>query len=97
MLGKSDGGEDLSAFSLREMYTITEESGPAPEAAAPAEAAPAPRPAASRTSEDTDWWWALPGGAAGAVMALTLRPFATRLPLGGRKGESGPRQELLDA
>ncbi|MBC2901392.1 hypothetical protein H4N64_07185 [Streptomyces sp. PSKA01] len=101
MLGKGDGGEDLTAFSLREMYTSTGEDGTATEtgaSTAASAAAPAPRPsAASGTSEDTDWWWALPGGAAGAVLALTLRPLATRLPLGRRKGEPGPRQELLDA
>lgn len=46
----------------------------------------------------TDWWWAIPGAAAGAVLALVLRPFVTRLPLDRwRKGrEPGPRQELRD-
>lgn len=46
--------------------------------------------------EGTDWWWALPGAAAGAVLALLLRPFATRLPLDRLRGEPGPRQELRD-
>ncbi len=46
----------------------------------------------------TDWWWAVPGVAAGMVLALVLRPFAARLPLDRwRKGrEPGPRQELQD-
>ncbi|MFI6618500.1 hypothetical protein [Streptomyces sp. NPDC050528] len=46
----------------------------------------------------TEWWWAIPGAAAGAVLALVLRPFVARLPLDRwRKGrESGPRQELRD-
>ncbi|WP_409470113.1 hypothetical protein [Streptomyces sp. HC307] len=101
MLGKPDGDEDLSAFSLGETYATDGQDGTTTETvpAEPAEGPAAPQSAAtaSRMSDDTDWWWALPGGAAGAVLALTLRPFATRLPLGGRRGEPGPRQELLDA
>ncbi|MGW3101030.1 hypothetical protein [Streptomyces sp. NPDC001100] len=48
--------------------------------------------------EGTDRWWAIPGAAAGAVLALVLRPFAVRLPLDRwRKGrDPGPRQELRD-
>jgi hypothetical protein len=48
--------------------------------------------------DGTDWWWAIPGAAAGAGLALVLRPFAVRLPLNRwRKGrEPGPRQELRD-
>lgn len=46
----------------------------------------------------TDWRWALPGAAAGAVLALVLRPFAARLPLNRwrKEREPGPRQELRD-
>ncbi|MGW1215546.1 hypothetical protein ACWD5F_38535 [Streptomyces sp. NPDC002499] len=46
----------------------------------------------------SNWWWTLPGAAAGAGVALVLRPLASRLPSGwGRGGpESGPRQELRD-
>ncbi|MFJ4783040.1 hypothetical protein [Streptomyces sp. NPDC088794] len=46
----------------------------------------------------SNWWWTLPGAAAGAGVALVLRPLASRLPPGwGRGGrESGPRQELRD-
>nr|WSY52350.1 hypothetical protein OG999_21010 [Streptomyces sp. NBC_00886] len=52
----------------------------------------------SDKGQGTDWWWAIPGAAAGAVLALVLRPFAARLPLDRwRKGrEPGPRQELRD-
>ncbi|WP_328749860.1 hypothetical protein OHT57_30985 [Streptomyces sp. NBC_00285] len=42
------------------------------------------------------WWWALPGLAAGAVLALALRPFALRRPWGRLHQEPGPRQELRD-
>ncbi|WOX12013.1 hypothetical protein [Streptomyces sp. N50] len=56
------------------------------------------RVTAQEKSRGTDWWWAIPGAAAGAVLALVLRPFAARLPLDRwRKGrEPGPRQELRD-
>lgn len=58
-------------------------------------AAPAQRPG---SGDGADWWWALPGLAAGAVLALVLRPFATRLPALRRRRvrEPGPRQELRD-
>jgi hypothetical protein len=55
-----------------------------------------PARSASGTDDGTEWWWALPGAAAGAVLALVLRPFATRLPLNRLRGETGPRQELRD-
>ncbi|GHH13000.1 hypothetical protein [Streptomyces lanatus] len=58
------------------------------------EASPA-RPG-SGSDDGTDWWWALPGAAAGAVLALVLRPFAARLPIDRLRGEPGPRQELRD-
>ncbi|CAL9558487.1 hypothetical protein SUDANB176_04594 [Streptomyces sp. enrichment culture] len=59
-------------------------------AAAEERAAPAPG------GDDADWWWAIPGAAAGAALALVLRPYAVRVPLMRRRGEPGPRQELLD-
>jgi hypothetical protein len=46
-----------------------------------------------------NWWWTLPGAATGAGLALLLRPYASRLPGGGRwrrTREPGPRQELRD-
>ncbi|MEU3740763.1 hypothetical protein AB0E78_27335 [Streptomyces sp. NPDC032198] len=50
----------------------------------------------------TDWWWVIPGVAAGAAGALLLRgPLTERRPLlaslrGRRPHEEGPRQELRD-
>jgi hypothetical protein len=60
--------------------------------------------AAAGAGDGTDWWWAIPGLAAGATLALVLRPFAVRhsgaLSLGRwqrwRKRDAGPRQELRD-
>ncbi|MFL4906537.1 hypothetical protein ACJ6WF_25960 [Streptomyces sp. MMS24-I2-30] len=49
--------------------------------------------------DGTDWWWAIPGAAAGAALALVLRRFLPRLaPAALRRGsrEPGPRQELRD-
>lgn len=67
-----------------------ETPAPEPETAAAEATAPAAK-------DGTDWWWALPGAAGGAVLALALRPFATRMPLGRRRREAGPRQQLLDS
>lgn len=52
----------------------------------------------TRGDGGTDWWWAIPGAAAGAAGALLLRerrslPAALR---GRRPHEDGPRQELRD-
>lgn len=49
------------------------------------------------TDDDTEWWWALPGAAAGAVLALVLRPYVRRMPWDRLRREPGPRQELRDA
>lgn len=98
LLDRPDSGEDLSAFSLRDVYRddSVAEAQAEPTEPVEAETAPALRStAAARSDDDTGWWWALAGGAAGAALALVLRPFAARLPLGGR-GEPGPRQELRD-
>lgn len=48
------------------------------------------------TDDGAGWWWALPGLAAGAVVALVLRPFVLRRPWGRPRREPGPRQELRD-
>ncbi|GCB46587.1 hypothetical protein SNL152K_3885 [Streptomyces sp. NL15-2K] len=48
------------------------------------------------TVDDTEWWWALPGAAAGAVLALVLRPYVRRMPWDRLRREPGPRQELRD-
>lgn len=52
--------------------------------------------ASSAADDGTDWWWALPGLAAGVVLTLVLRPFALRRPWDRLRGEPGPRQELRD-
>lgn len=72
-------------------------SGTEPPDGSAASAQAAPPAAAGGTGR----WWAIPGAAAGAVLALLLRPYVTRLPFprrrsGGGGGEQGPRQELLD-
>jgi len=51
---------------------------------------------AATADDGTQWWWALPGLAAGAVLALVLRPFALRMPWDRVRREPGPRQELRD-
>ncbi|MEU9171779.1 hypothetical protein AB0D34_28975 [Streptomyces sp. NPDC048420] len=56
----------------------------------------APVRASSAADDGTEWWWALPGLAAGAVLALVLRPFALRMPWERLRREPGPRQELRD-
>ncbi|WP_329118339.1 hypothetical protein [Streptomyces sp. NBC_01465] len=45
------------------------------------------------SGDTTDWWWAIPGLAVGAGLALGLRPFVVRL-LARPRG--GTRQELRD-
>ncbi|MER6994514.1 hypothetical protein [Streptomyces sp. NPDC000410] len=68
----------------------------------PASPEPQAAAAAAGAGASTDWWWAIPGLAAGAVLALAVRPLAARLPrppFGGRGGggpDPGPRQQLLD-
>ncbi|MEV7343225.1 hypothetical protein [Streptomyces sp. NPDC093544] len=59
--------------------------------------------AAATPGDGTDWWWAIPGAAAGAVLALVLRPLVPevrrRLSPARRRAdrEPGPRQELIDS
>jgi hypothetical protein len=57
---------------------------------------PAAGDTAARADDATGGWWALPGAVAGAVLALVLRPFVSRIPAKLRRRETGPRQELLD-
>ncbi|GHB43817.1 hypothetical protein GCM10010377_38230 [Streptomyces viridiviolaceus] len=65
-------------------------------AEAGASKAPAAR-AAGSADGGTDWWWAVPGAAAGAVLALVLRPHVSRIPAELRRRRAEPRQELFDA
>ncbi|PNV33084.1 hypothetical protein C1708_12750 [Streptomyces sp. DH-12] len=61
----------------------------------------APAQAAAPVADGgADRWWAVPGLAAGAALALALRPYALRgaAAVRARKGPDGrPRQELPDA
>ncbi|GAB2723260.1 hypothetical protein GCM10027072_15810 [Streptomyces bullii] len=62
-----------------------------------ASATPATGTRAAAADGGTDWWWALPGAAVGAVLALVLRPFAGRIQGARRERVAEPKQELLDA
>lgn len=50
----------------------------------------------SAAAEGVQWWWALPGLVAGAVLALVLRPFVLRMRWERLRRDPGPRQELRD-
>lgn len=78
--GEGEGAQDSSGIATDTTDTVTE----------------APLTRSIGAGDGTDWWWALPGAAAGAVLALVLRPFATRLSLERLRRETGPRQELRD-
>ncbi|WP_282700830.1 hypothetical protein [Streptomyces sp. CC219B] len=95
-IAPEDGG---APFSLREVYTSGAETAVtagSPEPVAEETVTAVSGTSAAGTGDGTDWWWALPGAAAGATLALVLRPFAVRLPWSGARGEPGPRQELRD-
>ncbi|MBC9717206.1 hypothetical protein H9Y04_32230 [Streptomyces sp. TRM66268-LWL] len=59
---------------------------------------------AADTPVSTGWWWAIPGIAAGAALALGIRPVARQLPTWPAKlrearaaaRDEGPRGELID-
>ncbi|MFE4581721.1 hypothetical protein [Streptomyces chartreusis] len=85
----TDNGAQDSPSAADETTSAASGSGSESESGSGAGSAPA-------ASDGTDWWWALPGAAAGAVLALALRPLALRLPLDRLRGEPGPRQELRD-
>ncbi|NUP24432.1 MAG: hypothetical protein HOZ81_51940 [Streptomyces sp.] len=92
--GTDDGAKDPSAPAPA--ADAADEATEATEAS-PAQAGSAAGPGSGPTSGDgTGWWWSLPGAAAGAGLALALRPFLARLPLGRLRGEQGPRQEPRD-
>ncbi|MFD5080859.1 hypothetical protein [Streptomyces sp. NPDC058371] len=89
------------------MFPAPWDSGSPEAAAPPADTAAAQQSRAANAGtadEGTDWWWAIPGLAAGAVLALVLRPFVAGIP-GARRplerwrqrgGQEEPRQELRD-
>ncbi|WP_246101377.1 hypothetical protein [Streptomyces cyaneus] len=88
--GWQEGGADDAAKDSSDLTTDAADKATG--------ASPARSGSGSGSGDGTDWWWAVPGAAAGAVLALVLRPFATRLlPLDRLRGEPGPRQELRDA
>jgi hypothetical protein len=101
----SGGGSAVDYPPPWDMYGTDAEAGTGTAPADDTDAAdPSPAAASAQrpgSGDGTDWWWALPGLAAGAVLALVLRPFATRLPgvpslQRWRLREPGPRQELRD-
>ncbi|ALC21354.1 hypothetical protein ACH46N_21230 [Streptomyces pristinaespiralis] len=73
----------------------TEEAPAGPAGGPPGE--DRPRPTAAASTSTTGWWWSIPGLAAGAVLALFLRPLLPSFPFRRGAGDPGPRQELLDA
>lgn len=92
-------GEDTSRGYPGIFPAPWEDETAAPEATAPGAAGTeTTRVNAGAAGGGTDWWWAIPGAAAGAVLALTLRPLASKLPLGRLRRERapGPRQEVRD-
>ncbi|MGW3413633.1 hypothetical protein [Streptomyces sp. NPDC000888] len=98
VLGKSTGEGSLADYPAP--WQMTEDAS-----ASPAPAEQSGTTAAATTGDGTDWWWAIPGAATGAVLALALRPLlpgvARRLSPARRreereKREPGARQELID-
>ncbi|MFI6015426.1 hypothetical protein ACIBAG_42825 [Streptomyces sp. NPDC051243] len=99
LMGKASGEGGAAIFPPASEVNGTDDDvkHPADTAAEATEAAAEASPAQpTRSGNGTDWWWALPGVAAGAVLALVLRPYVARLPLNRLRGEPGPRQELRD-
>ncbi|MFD7808695.1 hypothetical protein ACFV4H_19665 [Streptomyces cellulosae] len=94
----------LRALLAQLGVTATGASAPAAQPAPREDLHMAPAPAAAPTTDDGSdgalWWWAVPGLAAGAVLALVLRPYALRGAAAVRdrrnRGDDGPRRQLLD-
>ncbi|MFH9851805.1 hypothetical protein ACH4NV_02870 [Streptomyces althioticus] len=94
----------LRALLAQLGVTSTGVSAPAAQPAPREDLLVAPTPAAASATDGggdaAAWWWAVPGLAAGAVLALVLRPYALRGAAAIRdrgNRDDGPRQELLDA
>ncbi|MGI3227982.1 hypothetical protein ACRJ4B_33470 [Streptomyces sp. GTA36] len=102
VLGESSPGEGAGAIYPAPWETTEgAAAAPAPESGPTEQSGTAT--AAATPDDGTDWWWAIPGLATGAVLALGLRPVVGRLPgvreLSRRRAsvrEAGPRQELRD-
>ncbi|MET9233391.1 hypothetical protein ABZW58_03130 [Streptomyces cellulosae] len=94
----------LRALLAQLGVTATGASAPAAQPAPREDLHMAPAPAAAPTTDDGSdgalWWGAVPGLAAGAVLALVLRPYALRGAAAVRdrrnRGDDGPRRQLLD-
>ncbi|MFD9221226.1 hypothetical protein ACFWDI_14710 [Streptomyces sp. NPDC060064] len=102
LMGKKSGGSGVAMFPPAWGEEQGQDRGGSSEAAAPPQEERRQPAAAAAGDGTTDWWWAISGLAAGAVLALVLRPVASRLPRppfgrGGGTPETGPRQELLDS
>ncbi|MEV2192661.1 hypothetical protein AB0I02_16970 [Streptomyces phaeochromogenes] len=102
VLGESSGEGAGAIYPAPWETTEGAAAPPAPEPG-PTERSGTATTAAAAPDDGTDWWWAIPGLATGAVLALGLRPFVGRLPgvreLSRRRArvrEAGPRQELRD-
>ena len=91
LMGEASG-EGHAIFPAPEQ----EATGGAGEAAPSAAETPVSRTSSATADDGPGWWWALPGLAAGAVLALVLRPFVLRMRWERTHGEPGPRQELRD-
>ncbi len=96
MMGKPTSDGYSGIFPLPEEEDTATADTATPDADTGTQTVQASAPTAG--GDGTGWWWALPGAAAGALLALVLRPFASRLPLERlrREREPGPRQELRD-
>ncbi|MEU0407009.1 hypothetical protein ABZ307_04160 [Streptomyces griseorubiginosus] len=97
--------EDLGVMGATsgEGHAIFPEPGPEPgqeqEQGAQSDAGAAENSASvvrSSAEAGVQWWWALPGLAAGAVLTLVLRPFVLRMRWERLRRDPGPRQELRD-
>ncbi|MFI7411257.1 hypothetical protein ACIBU0_21590 [Streptomyces sp. NPDC049627] len=98
LMGKATGEGSSAIFPPAwEVYGADDGAKGSAEAAAKAPAATeASRAQSSGPGDGSEWWWSVPGAAAGAVLALVLRPFIARLPRSRLRDEPGPRQELRD-
>ncbi|MFI1398934.1 hypothetical protein [Streptomyces sp. NPDC020681] len=103
LMGEKNGGQGVAQFppAWDEAQGEEQGEGQGAESAAPQQEGRQQTAAATSTDTSAGWWWAIPGLAAGAVLALLVRPLASRLPrppFGRNDGtrDPGPRQQLLD-
>ncbi|MFI0237070.1 hypothetical protein [Streptomyces sp. NPDC016845] len=94
VMGKRSPGGAPPIFPRPETHWNSAATASGADADAPA------APSAAAVSRSTNWWWALPGLAAGVAVTLLVRPMVARIPeslaLVRRRREAGPRQELQD-